>query len=161
MQVHNIPLGYMDKETAEEICSTTGKVVKTSGDMESGGGGFIRVKVTIDVTQPLCQGRMVTLENRVKTWVSFKYERLPNLCYYYCVCLEHDDKDCEVWIQSEGTLEQVKKKYDSSIRAKPVYPSSKNLIQVPGYYEVLKKKHMKLTAMPEERPPMAEQETTT
>jgi len=38
-----------------------------------------------------------------EVWVSFKYERLPNICYW-CGCFNHDDKDCEVWLNSEGTL---------------------------------------------------------
>ena len=44
----------MDKKTTEEICSTIGKVVKSAGSKDSRGGGFIRVKVIVDVTQPLC-----------------------------------------------------------------------------------------------------------
>ena len=80
----------------------------------------------------------MTLENGMKTWVSFRYERLPNLCYW-CSCLDHDDKDCEIWLQSEGSLDQSKKKYDSSIRAKPVFPSSKHVVHVLGYFEGRKK----------------------
>ena len=49
-------------------------------------------KVTLDVSLPLCRGCVVTLENGNKVWVSFKYERLPNICYW-CSCLDHDDKD--------------------------------------------------------------------
>ena len=35
--------------------------------------------------------------------MSFKYERLPNICYW-CGRLTHDDRDCDLWIDSEGTL---------------------------------------------------------
>ena len=27
----------------------------------------------------------------------------PSLCYW-CGCLTHDDKDCDLWVQSSGTL---------------------------------------------------------
>ena len=54
-------------------------------------------------------GRVVTLESGAKTWVSFKYKQLSNLCYW-CGCLDHDDKDYEVWIDSDGTLDLKKKK---------------------------------------------------
>lgn len=47
-------MGYMDRETAEEICSTVGKVVKSAGSIDSRGSSFIRVRVMVDVTQPLC-----------------------------------------------------------------------------------------------------------
>ena len=43
VQVHNIPLGYMDREIAEEICTTVGKVVKIEGLRELGGDSFIRL----------------------------------------------------------------------------------------------------------------------
>ena len=45
------------------------------------GGSFLRMKVTIDVNKPLCRGRLISLSHGEQTWVSFKYERLPNICY--------------------------------------------------------------------------------
>ena len=66
VQVHIIPLGYMDKKTAEEICSTVGKVVKSAGSKDSEGEGFTRVRVIVDVTQPLCRGRVVTLDKEFR-----------------------------------------------------------------------------------------------
>uniref|UniRef100_A0A7N2MMI4 Uncharacterized protein n=1 Tax=Quercus lobata TaxID=97700 RepID=A0A7N2MMI4_QUELO len=88
------------------------KVIHSSGDLDSGGGGFIRVRVTVDMACPLCRGRVVTLESGAKTWVSFKYKR---------------------------------KKYDSSIRAQAVYPSSKNAIHVSGFYKDFRKKATDMT----------------
>ena len=38
IQVHNIPLSYMDRETIKEICAVAGRVVCTTGDAKSGGG---------------------------------------------------------------------------------------------------------------------------
>ena len=152
VQVHNIPLGYMDTDTAEEICSKIGKVVKSTGKKDYGGEGFIRVRVIVDVTQPLCRGRVVTLENGKRIWISFRYERLPNLCYW-CGRLDHDDKDCEVWVHSEGSLDASKKNYDSSIRAKPVYQSSKNVVHVPGFFEGRKKDHGKASPMSSSKSP--------
>ena len=93
----------------------------------------------MDVTQPLCCGRVVTLENGEQSWVTFKYERLPILCYW-CGCLDHADKDCEAWIQSNGTLKLKDKRYDSNIRTLPFYPSNKNTICVPTYFETQKQK---------------------
>ena len=40
-----------------------------------------------------------------QVWISFKYERLPNICYW-CGCFDHDNKDCEMWLNSEGLLNQ-------------------------------------------------------
>ena len=66
VQVHNILLGYMDRKTVEEICSIVGKVVKSAGSKDSGGEGFTRVRVIMDVTQPLCRGRVVTLDREFR-----------------------------------------------------------------------------------------------
>lgn len=51
-----------------------------------------------------------------RVWMSFKYERLPNICYW-CGRLDHDDKNCALWIESKGSLRPQDKKFGSFIRA--------------------------------------------
>lgn len=41
----------------------------------------MRVRVTINVSEPLCRGRKVTSDENNDGWISFMYERLPNMCY--------------------------------------------------------------------------------
>ena len=94
VQVHNIPIRYLTKKVAECICETVGEVHKSTGEVNEDVGNFIQVRVTLDINLPLCRGRVVTLESGDKRWVSFKYERLSNLCYW-CGRLNHDDKSCE------------------------------------------------------------------
>ena len=65
--------------------------------------------------------------------MSFKYERLPNLCYW-CGCLTHADKDCDLWIDSEGTLPLETQQYGPWIRAQPFTRTRKNVVVVPGFY---------------------------
>jgi len=103
VQVHDIPIHFMTRPVAEQICSSIRSILHPIEKHEGVGGGFIRVRVAIDISQPLCRGRLISLEDGWKHWVSFKYEHLPNLCYW-CGCLTHDDKDCELWIESEGRL---------------------------------------------------------
>lgn len=67
------------------------------------GGNFMRVRVAVDITKPLNRGRMITWDQGQEGWVSFMYERLPNLCNW-CGLLMHDDKECDVWLNSKGTL---------------------------------------------------------
>ena len=86
----------------------------------------------------MCRGRLVSLENDKKVWVSFKYERLPNLCYW-CGRLTHVDKDCAIWIESEGTLWVEDHQFGPSIHAPAFMPSRKNVITVPGFYIEKKK----------------------
>ena len=71
---------------AEQICEVAGRINASTDDSELEGDNFMRVRVSVDITQPLCKGRVISLNNDKELWVSFKYARLPNLCYW-CGCL--------------------------------------------------------------------------
>ena len=73
------------------------------------------------------------LKNEKQTWISFRYERLPNLCYW-CGRLTHDDKDCQMWIESEGTLLPDLRQFGPSIHAPTFISLRKNAITVLGFY---------------------------
>ena len=45
----------------------------------------------MDVSKPLCRGYGVILEKNKEIWVSFKYEKLPNFCYW-CGLVSHAGK---------------------------------------------------------------------
>ena len=66
---------------AEKICGAAGLVDKNTEEGDSMGDGFVRVRVKVDISKPLCRGCVISLENGKEIWVSFKYERLSNLCY--------------------------------------------------------------------------------
>lgn len=83
VQVHEIPVRYMTKKVVENLCESIREVQKSINAVNDEGGHFIRVHVMIDVTLPLCRGRLITMENEAKHWIRFKYERLPNLCFWY------------------------------------------------------------------------------
>ena len=84
---------------------------------------------------PLCRGQLISLKDDKQVWVSFKYERLLNICYW-CDWLTHDDRDYKIWIESKGTLRNDQKEFGSSLHASPFVVSKKNTIMVPGYYLV-------------------------
>ena len=98
------------------------------------GGDFLRVRVKIDILKPLSQGRKITLDDGSMGWVSFKYERLLNICYW-CGCLTHGDKDCDLWIDSEGTLPVEAHQYGAWLRAPLFSQTKKSTIVVPGFYK--------------------------
>lgn len=45
---------------------------KLTGAIDEEGGNFIRVRVTVDISLILCRGKVITMENGGKNWVSFR-----------------------------------------------------------------------------------------
>ena len=54
---------------------------------------FMRVRVAVLVSKPLRRGGFIEDSNGERTWVKFKYGRLPVFCYY-CGILGHDLRHC-------------------------------------------------------------------
>ena len=138
VQVHDIPTKCLSREVAEKLCKVMGVVNKESSLVEVDRGTVMRVRVKVDVTLPLCRGQIFKLGNGSKGWVSFKYEQLPNVCYW-CGRLNHVDKDCDRWIQSSGTLTKEDQEYGSWLRASPLPAHNNSVLVVPGFYKTKKK----------------------
>ena len=72
VQIHNLPLRRMTRENAEVIGKTLGIVEQV--DVTANGecrGRYIRVRVRIDINQPLCWGRFVNMGETEPLWISF------------------------------------------------------------------------------------------
>lgn len=123
----------MNQKVAAGICSQVGTVIKKT-EIEGEGGRFMRVRVRVDITIPLSRGRMVSLGQGKEIWVSFKYERLPNICYWFGR-LNHDDRDCETWLESEGSLRVEDQQFDAWLRAAPISRTRKNVVTIPGLFK--------------------------
>ncbi|KAL0007215.1 hypothetical protein SO802_008717 [Lithocarpus litseifolius] len=133
VQIFDIPLRFKHRKIAEQICEPIGMILHPNETLEYDGGSFTRVRVLMDISQPLCRGRLITLEDDKPHWVSFKYERLPNLSYWGG-CLTHDDKDCETWIESEGNLKPEDQQFRSWLRAPPFNALRKKVVSVPVFF---------------------------
>ena len=95
---------FLNHKVVEDLCEVVGSVCRVEDVNKMDGGSFIRVRVLININTPLCRGWRFFSSQGEQGWVSFKYERLPNLCYW-CGCLSHGDRDCEIWLDSEGIEE--------------------------------------------------------
>lgn len=103
VQIHNLPLTCLTHDVAIEIGESLGDVNKSISFSDMIGGNFLRIRVLIDVMRPLCRGRIISLGTEVVKFITFQYERLPNICYW-CGMASHDDKECSLWLSSKGSL---------------------------------------------------------
>ena len=135
LQVHDLPISSLKLRVAQDIASVAGEVLNTGAEDEDyEGSQFLRVRVKIDITKPLCRGRKIGLSSGEEGWVSFKYERLPNVCYW-CGRLTHHDRDCSVGLKRKGASREVDKQFGPWLRANTPNLAKKSVIRVAGYEE--------------------------
>ena len=119
VQLHNVPLGMMLKENTEGIGSTIGKVEELDVPVSGQGyGRFLRVRVKVEIGQPLYRGRLIDLKDRDPIWVAFCYERLPLFCYKSSK-LNHDERDCQGKSKSKGIQRSKESQYGAWLKANP------------------------------------------
>jgi len=90
IQLHNLPHSLLNIETARSLGESIGVVFYPRDPSEMKGCNFMRVRVAVDISNPLCRGCCVTWNQGSDEWIAFKYERLLNLCYW-CGLMSHDD----------------------------------------------------------------------
>ena len=94
VQIHGLPTMCQTETVGLSIEATLGEVEKVDANKKGFClGKFIRIRVLMDISMPLCQGRKVLLGEYGLKWVDFKYERLP-IFYYLCGRIDHDERDC-------------------------------------------------------------------
>ena len=102
IQIHNLPIKSMTPELGMSIGKSLGRVICVSEANENASiGRSLRVRVSINVTKPLSRGRKLWDKGVGVGWASFRYERLPNFCYW-CGSLLHEDRECELWLSNRN-----------------------------------------------------------
>ena len=120
---------------AKEIVSIVSQVdMKASKEGDSNNFNFLRLKVVMDTSKPLCRGRKITMVDGKEGWVRFKYERLPNICYW-CGKLTHSDKECPLWEKNRGTLKVGNQQFGSWLYASTPNPYRQTMIRVARLHE--------------------------
>lgn len=96
-------MNRLDIPMAKQIGKTIGVLSRHGREAKMIAGDFLRVRVEVDVSKPLCRGRKVILDSEEEERVAFRYEKLPIFCYW-CKMVCHDDKDCDIWLSSKWSL---------------------------------------------------------
>ncbi len=132
VQIHGLPIRSLQGEVAEGIGSSLGRVEKFQGhEGFAGGGNYVRLRIHLDYTKPLCRGHRIRFGGSNMGWVSFKFERLPNF-FYHCGLLTHDIKDCDDWIHCRGKDREAAHPYGDWLCATAEYLGKTRIVSVHG-----------------------------
>lgn len=109
-----------------------GKVLEVAEPGDDGADNeFLRVRVPIDISKPLPRCRKLWADGKQVRWVGFKFERLPNFCYW-CGRVTHGERECEVWLCGKGNLRKGDQQFGEWLRAKSVRMAKKSVIVISG-----------------------------
>jgi len=131
VQIHGLPIRLLDPETTIELGESLGAVSEAENPKELVGNDFVRVKVEVDISKPLCRGRKIDIGEDNDRWVFFKYEKLPNFCYW-CGMVSHDEKDCEKWLTGRGSEPVGVQGYGAWLTAAPYNPGKSSFTTISG-----------------------------
>jgi hypothetical protein len=95
IHVLKLPLGRMNRETGEAVGDAAGEFLEVDvGEDGTAVGEYLRVKVKMNILNPLLRGMMVQVgANNMEKWCPFEYEFLPELCYT-CGLIGHEVSSC-------------------------------------------------------------------
>ncbi|KAG7549361.1 Reverse transcriptase domain [Arabidopsis thaliana x Arabidopsis arenosa] len=94
VRVRNIPVNYYTEETIREVSSKVGKVLLVLFDPEkSQAQDYVRVRILLDVRNPLRNSKEVQLPTGEIVAITFDYERIRKRCFH-CQRLTHEKNLC-------------------------------------------------------------------
>ena len=94
IQIWGAPFDMISPTVAAKIGSRLGRVEEVEKQQKQEAQNmFMRVKVAIPISKPIRRGGFVAGTDGQRTWVTFRYERLPMFCHW-CGIMGHDLKHC-------------------------------------------------------------------
>ena len=119
VQVWGLPFEYMFEDAGKDIGSRLGRVLEVDKrSLQAEQAKFMRVRIELPIDKPLRKGGNITNAEGVRCSIIFRYERLPNFCYF-CGILGHNEKHCNV-----SHMESVnERQYGEWLRARSVVRS--------------------------------------
>ena len=117
IQIWGAPFDVASPKVATEVGSHLGEVEEVEKRQQQDTQNlFMRVKVAILILKPIRRGKFLVGSDCQRTWVTFKYERLPLFCHW-CGILEHDIKHCAHYFARTKSGDEVVCQYGDWMRA--------------------------------------------
>ncbi|KAL0015519.1 hypothetical protein SO802_002588 [Lithocarpus litseifolius] len=111
VQIWGVPLDMLSSQVAFEIGNRLGIVEEVERRQRQDELNFFMwVRVAFPIAKPLTCGAYIVDLDGARTWVKFKYERLPLFCFY-CGFLRHDLKHCAKHFEAQKSGEGVEYQY--------------------------------------------------
>ncbi|KAF5462865.1 hypothetical protein F2P56_018835 [Juglans regia] len=119
IQLHDLPFPAMNRRMGEKLGASAGKVIMVDVD-EKGRAwrGVLRVKVLLDLSKPLTRGCVINVGDS-RSWIPFKYKRLPPFCYH-CGIILHTQLSCTRRVSDGSTYATSQLQYGPWLKADPI-----------------------------------------
>lgn len=82
MHVYGLPLSMMNSQKVFNIMQKLGSPEPIDPQTASKWGKYARVRVRLDISKPIPKGMVITLNSKKKIIITFRYEKLPRLCFF-------------------------------------------------------------------------------
>ncbi|XP_015959755.1 uncharacterized protein LOC107483660 [Arachis duranensis] len=117
VQIWNLPKHCKTARLGWKIASALG-VVKECDVFENTRDQvrFIKAIVTLNTNKPILKGANIGSKEDGLIWTDFKYEKLPNFCYY-CGLIGHEKSNCQQAIDDEEKGENKSKELGPWLKA--------------------------------------------
>jgi hypothetical protein len=117
VQVHDLPVGFMVEKVGKKLANYIGVFVEyDKNNKTSFWRQYMRIRVRVDVRQPLKKESKVKNQGGEWCTVKFKYERLGVFCFV-CGIIGHAENKCEVRFAKE--IDDGVREWSNELRAEP------------------------------------------
>ena len=118
VQIWGAPFDMISARVATEIGSRLGDVVEVERrrPKQDEANYFMRVKVALQLSKPLRRGGFIAGSDGERSWITYKYERLPILCHF-CGLLGHDLHHCARHFSATRNGDEVELQYGDWLKA--------------------------------------------
>jgi 14-3-3 protein epsilon len=115
VQIHNLPAGFMQEKVGIKLANYIGTFMEyDKNNNTSFWRQYMRVRVKVDVRQPLKKGQRVRDKEGAWCMVNFKYEKLGVFCFV-CGVMGHAENKCEVRFAMEN--DDGRREWSGELRA--------------------------------------------